>query len=184
MGGYVERAEPATGMHDPLFARATAFRYGKAVALLLSVDLLYVSRDWTQELKAAICAKAGIPAENILVAATHTHSGPAVFSPMASEKDRLAEYEASLLRNCVEAVDAALARAEPAVLRAGRTTVTGVGAGRRAPSTQENGTLSVIRVENTSGKVTGHIASFACHSTVMGPANLEYSADLFGSGRP
>ena len=181
MGGYIERVEPAVGAHDPLFARAAAFRYEETAAVLLSVDLLYVSHEWTQELKTAISSKTGLPSDNILVAATHTHSGPAVFSPMATEKDRMAAYETSLVHNCVKAADEALADAEPARLHAGMAAVEGVGANRRDPNASGDGMLSVVRVENTHGKVMGHISSFACHPTVMGPANLEYSADLFGA---
>jgi hypothetical protein len=181
MGGYIERVGPAVGAHDPLFVRAAAFRYGETTAVVLALDLLYVSHEWTQELKVTISSKTGLQPGNILVAATHTHSGPAVFSPMASEKDLLAEYEAAILHNCVETANAALTDAEPVLMRAGRAPVEDIGANRRNPKTQSDGTLSIVRMENTHGKIIGHIASFACHPTVMGPENLHYSADLFGA---
>jgi hypothetical protein len=181
MGGYIERVGPAIGMHDPLFVKAAAFRHGEAATVLLSIDILYVSHEWTQELKSAIYSKTGVPPDNILVAGTHTHSGPAVFSPMSGEKDQIAAYETGLMRNCIEAAGEALAAAEPARLRAGALAVEGVGGNRRDPDASGSTMLSVIRVENTRGGVLGHLASFACHPTVMGPANLDYSADLFGA---
>lgn len=181
MGGYIERAGPATGTHDPLSAKAVAFRRGETAAVLLAVDLLYVSHEWTLKLKSAVSRKIGAPPDNILIAATHTHSGPAAFSPMAGENERLATYEETLLKNCVEAAEEAYSSVEPSRLRVGSSVAEGVAGNRRDPNDATGGNISVVRVEGMRGKVKGHLVSFACHPTVMGPSNLEYSADLFGA---
>lgn len=185
MGGYIARTEPAAGTHDPLFVKAAAFRHGSKAAILLVLDALYVSHAWTAKLRAAISNKTGVPQKNILVAATHTHSGPAVFSPLAGERERMAAYEASLHEACAEAAIDALRAVEPARLRVGRGEAKGIGAYRRDPRARARAraadTVSVVRVENRRGKVLGHLVSFPCHPTVMGATNLHYSADLFGA---
>ena len=181
MGGYIERAGPATGTHDPLSAKAAVFRRGEETAVLLAVDLLCISRAWTQKLRSAVSREIGAPPDNILIAATHTHSGPAAFSPMAGESERLATYEETLLKNCVEAAEEAYSSAEPSRLRVGSAVAEGVAGNRRDPNDATDGNISIVRVEGMRGKVKGQFVSFACHPTVMGPSNLEYSADLFGA---
>ncbi|MFA5865329.1 MAG: neutral/alkaline non-lysosomal ceramidase N-terminal domain-containing protein [Phycisphaerae bacterium] len=68
----------ARGVHDPLYAKAVVFENstGGKVALL-SVDICMIERKWVGLMREAIYQDTGIPKENILIAATHTHSGPA-----------------------------------------------------------------------------------------------------------
>ena len=167
-------------MHDPLFARAAAFRTGGVAAILIVLDVLCVSRDWSEKFKGAISKEIGLPKENVLVAATHTHSGPAVFFPAAGEAGPIDRCEDALLGRCAEAVRKAYATAEPARMRAARISSEGIAANRRDPSCPTDSALSVVRVEGRRGAVKGHLVSLSCHPTVMGPSNLRYSADLFG----
>jgi hypothetical protein len=181
MGGYIERSGNAAGTHDPLYARASAISDGESSAILLALDLLCVSHEWARKLKGAISDRIGVPRDSILVAATHTHSGPAAFSPFANDDVDISEYETGLAAKCVEAAEKAHAAMEPARLRAHSEPVEGVSANRRDRSGSIDDVLSVVRVENPDGVAIGHLASFSCHATIMGPANLEYSADLFGA---
>ncbi len=180
MGGYIERAGSATGKHGPLLAKAAAFRYGRSAAVLLVLDLLCVSHIWVSRLRNEISRKVGLPQNNILISATHTHSGPAVFFSMTGSDAQVHEYEENLLRWCSQTVESASASMNPVRLRAGAATVDDIGANRRDKTKAVDHTLSVVRIENLSGEAVGHLASFSCHPTVMGPSNLEYSADLFG----
>ncbi len=180
MGGYIARNEPAAGTHDPLYVKAIAFRLGEASAILLSLDILHVSHTWSRRLRETISQKVGLQLENILVAATHTHSGPAVFFPIITHTEEIARYEESLFANCLTVAEKAFASAEPSVMRIGRGRSRGVVMNRRDPTTQTDDWVSLVRIENLSRKVKGHLVSFACHPTVMSPKNLDYSADLFG----
>jgi len=181
MGGYIDRAEPAAGTHDPLFAKAAAFRLGERAALLLALDILCVSGEWVGKLRERVSGKLGLAPESILVAATHTHSAPAVFFPKAGGTGPIARYEAALIDKCAEAVERAHATAAPARVLAGCVRCEGVAANRRDPRGPTDDLLSVVRIESPRGKVKGRLVSFPCHPTVMGPSNLQYSADLFGA---
>ena len=61
---------------DDLHARAVAFQRGDSRAALISVDLLWLDRHQCNAIRRAVEAETGIPAKNIMVACTHTHSGP------------------------------------------------------------------------------------------------------------
>lgn len=181
MGGYINRTGQASGVHDPLYAKAAVFRRGDNSAVLLSLDILFVTREWVCDVREAISRAVGAPPDHILVAATHTHSGPAIFSPLTERSSELVRYEQTLLDKCAEAADRAFKATEESVIRVGRALSRGIAQNRRRSSAMTEYPVSVIRVENRSGKALGHVASFACHATVMSASNLEYSADLHGA---
>jgi hypothetical protein len=64
------------GVRDPLKARAAAFDLNGTQAVIVSCDLIGVSRDIVDAVKAALFRQAGIPAEQVMIHCTHTHSGP------------------------------------------------------------------------------------------------------------
>ena len=68
----------AKGVHDKLYARAIVFAdsAGRKVALV-SVDICMLSRDKVAMMREFIAARSDIEPESILIAATHTHAGPA-----------------------------------------------------------------------------------------------------------
>ncbi|MFH1616690.1 MAG: neutral/alkaline non-lysosomal ceramidase N-terminal domain-containing protein [Planctomycetota bacterium] len=97
----------ARGVHDPLFAKAIVFADdsgGKAAMLLM--DICMLDRNNVSMMREFISSQCDIAGENILIAATHTHSGPAPAQfgslPPADEK----------------AVEAFLKKASEAVLKA------------------------------------------------------------------
>jgi neutral ceramidase len=100
MSGYFyERL--STGVHNPLFARAIAFRQGNQTFVWTFCDLLGVPVSVTAPVRTSATVQTGIPRENIFVAATHCHTGPLYFGPLrdffhaqAMEHEGLDEHEA------------------------------------------------------------------------------------------
>src|SRR5215471_9377045 len=75
MSGYFnERLN--TGTHDPLQAKAIVFRQGNQEAALVFCDLIGPYQDVTSRARELAAQKTGIPAANILIHGTHTHTGP------------------------------------------------------------------------------------------------------------
>lgn len=67
----------ACGIHDPLCAKAAVFADSSGKKLgLMSVDICFLNRDNVAMMRRFIESGCGIAAENIFIAATHTHSGP------------------------------------------------------------------------------------------------------------
>jgi len=93
--GYSARLEPSTGIHDRLFCRALVLSDGVTEAALVECDTLGFGLEYTRQVKRLIEEQVAIPAANVMVAATHTHSGPAsVFLRHCGELplDWLAEF--------------------------------------------------------------------------------------------
>ncbi len=65
-----------TGVRQPPQTRALALRVGESTALILSLEILAVSQEFTKSLQQRIALKTGVKADHIRVCATHTHSMP------------------------------------------------------------------------------------------------------------
>ena len=78
LGGYAARVEPARGVHDDLHARAVVLEAGGERAALVSLELLYATRELVEEVRRVCEEEAGIPQDSVMVAAVHTHSGPSL----------------------------------------------------------------------------------------------------------
>jgi hypothetical protein len=78
MSGYfAERI--STGTHDPLNAKAIYFGQGDEQAVLVFCDLVGISMEISSQVRESVSEKTGIPISNVLIAATHSHTGPLYF---------------------------------------------------------------------------------------------------------
>jgi hypothetical protein len=81
MSGYFSE-RLSTGTHDPLNAKAICFKQGDEQAVLVFCDLSGMSPDVTSQAREMASEKTGIPAVHILIAATHSHTGPLYFGAL------------------------------------------------------------------------------------------------------
>jgi len=193
VGNYRGNDYASRGIHDPLFARALVAsdtRGNKAV--LLSVDICKVQREAVEMMRSYIASKTGIDPENIMIHATHTHSGPG--SDLAEPKAE--EY----LTKAAHAAVIANQRLKPTNLYAGRTTEDRVSFNRRlkcidgtthmcwekfkpgfvsGPLGPIDPELITITLEQ-EGKPAGAVVNFGCHATTLTGNNWLYSADYPG----
>jgi len=68
--------KPAEKAHDPLNVRAMALKNGDGKEVIVIVDTLGLGRDVVDEVKARAAEKTGWCTQEMLIAATHTHSAP------------------------------------------------------------------------------------------------------------
>ncbi len=96
----------ATEIHDELHVRGLVLDNGKARIAMATIDSCVVPRTILDRAKALIAQHTSIPASNVLLSATHTHSAPAaahLFQSQADPKytDLLAVKIADCIRLCV-----------------------------------------------------------------------------------
>jgi len=75
------------GVHDRIYARAIVIDNGTTGAVLITVDAGGLSEDTWGNVTQRIQKELGIPAKNVLITATHTHSVPRRQGPGASLDD-------------------------------------------------------------------------------------------------
>jgi len=79
LGGQLYGYRPdifSESVADDLTATAFYFKQGNAVSLLISATVCAVSTEFSQRTLDTIEQQLGIPGENCILCATHTHSGP------------------------------------------------------------------------------------------------------------
>lgn len=129
MSGYFyERFN--TGTKDPLNAKALVFQQGEQQAAIVFCDLIGISLEVAREARKLASAKTGIPAENIAITATHSHTGPLYFGglrdyfherAMVNGRDpaETVDYSETLTQRVVEAITQAHGQLLPVELVAG-----------------------------------------------------------------
>ena len=105
----------ATEVHDALTARALVVDNGARKLAVVVCDVCIVERAETDAAKALIERECGIPKQDVMICATHTHTGPAMTSfPGILHKED--EYCAWLPRRIADVVRMASQRMEQAAL--------------------------------------------------------------------
>src|SRR3954447_17146238 len=82
--GYVRSDSVANGQHTRLFARAIVLEQGGKKVALVATDLGFTPGGMTVEVGKKLKAR-GFDEQNIVISASHTHSGPAGWSPFGSD---------------------------------------------------------------------------------------------------
>ena len=170
--GYTNREGPATGVHDPLHARALVLESGGARVAVCALELCYAMEDVVAAARERVAARGLLPADALLVAATHTHSGPYDADPTAFPDGVDALIEAAVAQACE--------RLEPARAGVGWGQLHGHSINRRRLEDPVDPALLVLRVDAEDGRPLGLVHAFGCHPVVLGPDNCLVSADWPG----
>ena len=101
-----------TNVHDQLHARVIVLDDGQTRLAILVADSCMIYREIFDAAKKLIHERTGLPTENILMSATHTHSAPAAVSIFQTEADK--EYQHFLTLRLADAVQQAVANLAPA----------------------------------------------------------------------
>jgi neutral ceramidase len=177
MGGYSARQGMSAGVHDRLFARTVVFSDDSTDLVISVCDLVGVGERIVSRVRALAHSEMGIPAGNVLVAATHTHSGPLEVNP-----DELTPYAEAVAQGVLRSIRDAKQAARPVSLKAGRAEVTSISQNRRDPDGPIETLATVLAAAPADGgRPDITLVNYACHSTVLEHDNMEYSPDFPGA---
>lgn len=115
----------ATDVHDELHARALVVDDGKKKIAMVVCDLLGLRGTLSAEARRQIQEKAGIPAENVLISATHTHSAGDALGDRYHLKEPLDDYQKFVASRIADAVVMANKRMIPAEMASGKVDIPG-----------------------------------------------------------
>lgn len=203
--GYVGRIGPSTRVHDDLFATALVLDDGATRIGIVSVDIIGTDLAQDAALRESVSRASGIAPDNLMIAASHTHSGPAIgilrqcgVPDEAYVRRLFAQIAAATNQACENLVEAQVSyvRAESNLAWNRREWVINAGV-QQSPTSgvitdPEIGGLLIEPLEEKqiSGAAQNDVTSlpvllfnYACHGVVMGGDNLEISADWIGAAR-
>lgn len=176
-GYYGERI--SEGVHDPLFARTALFDCCGDQVAVVSLDLVYLDAENIGRARKMVQEKTGLAPEQVMVCATHTHTGPCC--------KREKEYVEWLLTRIVDSVAQAAANLRPCELRLGRDKAEGVSFIRRYRmkdgSVVTNPGLLNPDVDHPIGEVDPEVIvlrAVAGGETLVALANFALHADTVG----
>lgn len=179
LSGYIARRGPALGVHDPLYAKALVLDNGATQVALVTVDVLGLQRSTVATIRSAIAAQTGLPAANLLIACSHTHSGPATMVLQGcGEVDPV--YLRALQERIVAVTMQAWANRRPARFGIGHGQVTDGVHNRRNPGAVIDPDLGIVRVDTVDGRPLAVLLNYACHPTCVTGENQLLSAEYCG----
>lgn len=185
----------AEGVDMPFYATALYVSDGDLELAIVDIDMGTLAGTEDAAIRSEVARVSGIKPENLRLSATHTHSGPVGRQSWLVEgMELVGPYWDSLPERVANAVSTARHNAKPAHVGVGKGSST-INVNRRPAL--ENGTLftgrnwdgvvdqevGVVAINDTSGEPIATLLNFACHPTILGPANRLLSPDYPGHAR-
>ncbi|WP_020579857.1 hypothetical protein [Actinopolymorpha alba] len=203
LAGFAVRLDPWEKVLAPLAAQVFAFggpplaaeaagRPVPVTAVLVCADLLWWGPDVVASLTGEIAREYGVPAESVVLHASHTHSAPQpglTFSPLIGPGDDA--YVARLQAAVLDAVGRALEDLEPVTFTRG-TGECRTGISRRRvnadgtvggpdPGGPADHEVGVIRMARADGRPKAVLVHHACHPVIS--ADPQVTPDYPGAMR-
>ncbi len=183
LAGYGSRfGKLSTGVHDPVHARALALEADGRRFVLAVVDLVGITREVREDVVARL---PDLRPDEVLIAATHDHSGPGGFGrhPLATVTCGFYsdERREAVVAAVVEAIRRAREALAPARLGTGTVDLTGFSRNRRVSGGPVDPEGGLVRVERVDGSLLAVWVHFTAHPTLLSGDNLEVSAEWPGA---
>ena len=176
----------STAVHDDLTVTALALEYGNTKVILLSATVCLIGNNLATKIRTLCGEAAGVPAAHVILAATHTHSGP-----ITTDDGGDAKYiEDIFIPKCVSAAKASVSAGKPATVGVAKTESL-VGINRRQllsnnrvilgqnPWGAYDKEMTVISFRDEAGKSFANIVHCTAHCTAAG-INTEVTRDWAG----
>lgn len=179
LGGRGCGSDPSDVILDPLVAQATVLKDAEGHTLVIvSFDLVGLTRSCSDPLRAEIAEKLGIPIENVLLNYSHTHSGPMMFRDVLAVCGPVPEIERKYTEALVRKIPALCAKAaanlSPVVVEVHQAK-SDVGISRRGknaagqpaiapdPDGPYDPTVWILRLGSADGQTRAVLFAYACH---------------------
>jgi len=171
--------QAATSKRGELLARAFVMDKDGIRVAIVSVDALGFPRVLGDQARSQI---RGIPPENILISASHTHSGPDFYAFPDGQGGHTGDlnYMKSVCKLIAEATNEAIAKLQPAKLRIATGEAEGkIAYNYYAPDLYDR-RVSVIQALTPDDRTIATLVNYAVHPEVLGAGNKICSPDLIG----
>lgn len=188
MGGYGARIGKSTGVLDPLHAKILVLEGKDRGVALVTLDLVAVLPvSQLDTIRARVKQSTGI--EDVIFNASHTHSGPLLFDEPPQWQLQAANDIAAGIERAWASRRAARIGIGTGSVRIGHDRLYDMSDGKgkmlwrnetRIPTAPVDPTVMVLRIDAEDGSPIAVLVNYACHAVVLGPENLQYSADYPG----
>lgn len=186
LGGYGDRqGKPAEGVHDTIYAKALVLDWDGRKTAVLSLDACSVPRCAIEE-AAAKAAIDGLAADDMIVAASHTHAGLEGYSldrRNVADNPNIGLFDEKVLDFVTDRMAKALTEAakalRPVTAASGVVQAENFSRNRRG-NTVIDPDLTVLRLD-ADGQPYAVLVNFTAHGTIMGPDQMLVSGGWAGN---
>ncbi len=183
MTGYIARHGFSKGELGPLYLRALVLKQNRTSVVIVVLDLLLISAQEATRLRRLIARSIHIAADRVIIAATHTHSGPLVDSSPFQLSDsrpdrRTSRFMSTVEQKCLRAVADAYRQLKPVRVSRMHFGVRDLASDRTRRSRDTVQSFDLIRFDAHGASAL--LGVLPCHPTILGAGNRLYSGDLHG----
>lgn len=167
----------ATGIQDPLFARAVVLDDGTSKIALVSVDIVGFFYPNALNVRGALPGYA-----HVVVSSTHNHEGPdtlGLWGPSPVKNGINPAYLKLVEQEAIQAVKEADKSLAESQARFGVCKAPELLVDKREPYLFHED-LYVLKFENTQGQINGLLVNWHCHPETLADKNTKISADYVG----
>lgn len=191
MSGYEARKTPSTGIHDSLYAAALCFSDGNTKALIITCDVIGFSHEQADRISAKITKATGIPTDNIMITATHTHGAPSIGTYGTPEYEPNMKYVEMLESKLMDISGYASENLQEVKIgegkgschlninRRARFSDGSIWLGRNLEGPCDHD-VNLIKIESLQGDLLAVFVNWACHGTASGQDNYRITGDWPG----
>jgi hypothetical protein len=179
ISGGMGPTQPAREARGKLTARAVVFEMGETRVAVVSLDLLGFPSVLGNRVRQLVDR---IPADNILIAATHCHSAPDCYAFPDGKGGHTGDLKwiDSVCQQTATAINSAIDALQPAQLKIGTDEAQGkIAYNYYAPDLYDR-RMSVIQALDKNSKPIATLVNYAIHPEVLGADEGILSPDLIG----
>ena len=181
LSGHAIRTEKAVGIMHQLWTNALLLSMDGSKMLWITVELIGLNRDYTDNLRKTISERYDIDRDAIYINYVHTHSAPEYQDVSFFGGPGAIKGYMSFVRSCILEATQNCFEQELQEVKAYYQTVKieGCYGNRNGNDKPCDKDVTLIKFVHGDNIVAG-ICNFTNHSTVLGPQNLKVSNDLAG----
>src|SRR5262245_38328875 len=169
----------ATGVHDPLMARAIVFQEADKKIAIVSVDVVGLFHDAVERVRKRLPGFT-----YVLVSSTHNHEGPdtlGLWGRGAFQSGIDADYMKLVEDKIVEAVESGARAPMPAHARIGTAQAPELLHDGREPYVKHDELVALQFTDPQTKKISGILVQWNCHPETLSSKNTLVSADYVGA---
>ncbi len=182
-GGYTQRTEPYHKVHDSITITAFGITFENTKIVIAGIDVVGFDESVTSRIMDKIHeANISLDEEHLILNVAHTHSGPLVSGDRLNhtvDKDYQEKFISVVSKTVIEAY---LDEGQEVNVKYRKTLIDGLYSNRNDKNKMSDKWIHSLGFYH-GNKMIAMLVNLAHHCTVLGPNNMDLSADLFGELR-
>lgn len=184
LAGYGKRrGKPSKGVFDSLYSRTLSLSHGGQTFIFTSLDLVLIDVNLRKEIIKKVREETKIPVQNIMIFATHTHSGAGALGNRFWERFIAGKFDSQLFDDVTTKIADSILRSlenqVPVAIEYGESDVSDLIENRMDESFVRPVHLKILQFKHER-KVIANFVLLPAHPTLYSARNRHFSADFPG----